>query len=372
MNRIALGTRKGLMIFELKGSSWKLTHHAFPGTHVSYVAADPRSGHLFACLDDGHFGNKVFRWDDFSASADVAGVDPGEVWNELAAPRYPEGAAIRDDIPAVLKYMWGWAVGSDDQPGRIYLGTEPGGMFVSDDDGDQFTLVESLWNHPSRTDADLPWMGGGRDEAAIHSICIDPRDSNRVGVGVSVAGVFLSDDGLETWQPRNKGLRADFLPDPFSQIGHDPHLLVQCHDQPNIWWQQNHCGIFRSTDDTLTWSDVSEPEGPAKFGFAVAVDPHDGETAWVVPAISDMNRTAIDGSLYVARTTDGGENWEQMRKGLPQENCFDFVFRHSLIQSGDHLMFGTACGSLYWSTDRGASWTAISYHLPPIYIVTAV
>jgi len=265
--------------------------------------------------------------------------------------------------------MWSFAHGGDDQLGRVYIGTEPGGLFVSDDAGDTFQIVESLWDHPSRNEF---WMGGGRDEPGIHSILVDPRGSNRMITGISCAGVFITDDGGQTWEPRNRGLRADFLPNPEAEIGHDPHLVVQCAAQPDVLWQQNHCGIFRSTDLGQNWTDVSGSDGVAKFGFTIAVDPQNGERAWVLPAVDADQRVAVDRKLCICRTEDGGKSWQTFRSGLPQVNCYDFALRHALDISERRLAFGTAGGSLYMSDDEGENWQAVANHLPPVRSVRFV
>ena len=355
--RIAVGTRKAMLLFEKGKSGWKLASEHHGGARCSYAAADPRSGILYACLDHGHWGAKMSR-----------SRDGGRTWEEIAAPKYPEGEIIRGTTPAVLKYLWCLTPGTADEPGRLYLGTIPGGLFVSDDHGDSFRLVESLWKHPSRIPS---WFGGGAEEAGIHSVLVDPRDKRRLRVAVSCAGVFLGEpeNGDWTWKPTNSGMKAEFLPNPDAEIGHDPHLVVQCQSQPDVLWQQNHCGIFRSTDGGLNWKAVSKKGELPHFGFTVAVDPKDGKTAWVIPAESDEVRAAVGRKLCVCRTTDGGETWQAFRAGLPQENCFDFAFRHCLDQAGDRLTFGTACGSLYVSDDRGESWQSLGSHLPPIYSV---
>ncbi len=368
LNNVALATRKGLLICDVSDNRCKVVYEAFVGSHVSYVFVDPRSGHLFACLDDGHFGNKLFRWDGFATVNDLSNADPKTVWNELATPQYPEGAKLPKGDDAVLKYQWAIATGSDDQPGRLYFGTEPGGLFVTDDHGDNFSFCHQLWDHPTRT-GDIPWMGGGRDEAAIDAICIDPRNHDHVRVAISVAGVFESLDGMNSWAPVNKGLKADYLPEPDVEVGHDPHMMVQAPSNPDVFWQQNHCGVFVSSDACQTWKCVSRGEGPEHFGFAIAVDSQDENVAWVVPAVADMNRVAIDKKLCVCRTDDRGETWTAFRAGLPQENCYDFAFRHALQFRNDELVFGTACGALYLSRDRGQSWHALAEHLPPIYSV---
>jgi hypothetical protein len=352
---LAIGTRKGLVIFSGENDQWSLLREGHLGARVSYAINDPRTNTLFCCLDHGHWGPKLHRSQDL-----------GENWEEIPAPAYPDGAELKDGGPAVLRYQWCLTPGAETQPGRLYMGTEPGGLFISDDNGDSFSLVESLWNHSSRKEA---WFGGGLDEPGIHSILIDPRDPDHISVGISCAGMFSSQDAGATWQPKNRGLKADFLPDPDVEIGHDPHLVVQCPSQPDVLWQQNHCGIYRTVDGGESWTRVSQDGGPAHFGFAVAVDPHDGDTAWVVPALSDEVRVAVDRQMCVCRTTDGGVSWQDFRAGLPQQDCYDFAFRHCLDQSGDCLAFGTACGSLYISNDRGESWQAVAQHLPPIYSV---
>ncbi len=375
IQRIALGTRKGLLIGSVANGTLEVEYESFLGTHVSYVFLDSRSGHLFACLDDGHFGNKLFRWDDFGSVTDLKSADPKSVWTELAPPAYPENEKLPKGGDAVLKYQWAFAAGSNEQPGRIYLGTEPGGLFVSDDHGDHFELCRSLWDHPSRLDSEIPWMGGGRDQAAIHSICVDPRNADHIRVGVSVAGVFETTDGMESWAPRNKGCRADFLPTPDAEIGQDPHLLVQSSQDPDVFWQQNHCGVYVSDDACANWIDVSEEnetDGRVHFGFAVEVDQSDSKVAWVVPAVSDMVRVAIDRKLVVCRTDDGGKTWQKFRKGLPQGNCYDFAFRHALKSSDDDVIFGTSGGGLFLSHDRGESWERHADFLPPIYYVALI
>jgi photosystem II stability/assembly factor-like uncharacterized protein len=179
--------------------------------------------------------------------------------------------------------------------------------------------------------------------------------------------VFETADGGKTWDVRNKGMRAEFLPNPEAETGYDPHILVAAPTNPDTLWQQNHCGIFRSTNGAKNWQDISQPEGPARFGFAIAVADDNPDQAWVVPADSDMNRTAIKGSLCVCRTDNGGKTWKDFRKGLPQENCYDIVYRHALASSEDMLAFGTTTGNLFFSPDRGENWQTLNNYLPMVY-----
>lgn len=355
-NTLLLGTRKGLMTYRNDGSGWKPTGRMFPGQPVSYAMHDDRNNTLWACIDHGHWGQKLHR-----------SRDAGATWEEVPAPKYPEGSLLREDTPATLRYMWSMAGGGADRPQRLYIGTEPGGLFRSEDGGDSFELVESLWNHPSRVAG--KWFGGGRDEAGIHSIIVDPRDSAHVQIGISCAGVFETTDDGATWNPTNTGLIADFLPDPTVEVGHDPHFLAAASSDPNMMWQQNHCGIFRSTNGGHEWSAVSAAGNTAHFGFAIAVDEADPHTAWVVPVQSDGQRMAVDGALCVCRTADGGATWTELREGLPQDGAFDVVFRHGLDITGSTLAFGSTTGNCFISEDRGDSWTTLSNYLPPVYSV---
>lgn len=363
---LVLGTRKGVLLFRRGRQGWTLFRQAKLGTPIAYAAADPRTGTLWACIDHGHWGQKLERSPDL-----------GETWEPADTPKYPDdaeyltgypGAEEKTPQPATLQYLWVLVPGPSDQPGRLYAGTVPGGLFRSDDNGDSFHLVQGLWNHSSRAQ----WFGGGKDNPGIHSLVVDPRDSNHVYIGISCAGVFETTDGGHTWEPRNRGLKATFLPNPEAEIGHDPHYLAMCAARPEVLWQQNHCGIFRTESGGREWRQVSAPDQPAHFGFPIAADVENPEVAWVVPEASDEQRVAINGALCVCRTDDSGKSWTAFRSGLPQEQCYDLVLRHALDVSGDTLAFATTTGNVYVSEDRGESWSCLGNHFPPVYSVRFV
>ncbi|HSH05746.1 MAG TPA: glycosyl hydrolase [Anaerolineae bacterium] len=358
---LLLGTRKGLIILNQTNNNWQTDREHLPGVPVSYACRDPRTNHIWLLTDHGHWGTKIYR-----------STDNGQTIHETPAPQFPPDATIYDlfaggqQKPATVTYLWTLTPGGPDQPGRLYLGTEPGGLFQSDDNGDSWHLVESLWNHPSRQEN---WFGGGRDQAGLCSLVVDPRDSNHLYAGISVGGVYESTDGGQTWHGRNHGLIAEYLPNPHAEYGHDPHYLVASPSNPDILWQQNHCGVFRSADRAATWQNRSLPDNAVKFGFPIHIDEHDADTAWVIPAVSDDQRVPFNSALYVAHTTDGGQTWHQQRNGLPQQNCYDLVYRHALDGRGDTLIFGTTNGNLYLSTNRGQNWTSLGHSFPPIYSV---
>ncbi|MDX1666832.1 MAG: sialidase family protein [Saprospiraceae bacterium] len=352
---LLVGTDKGLVIYEARAGRWVNTSVQFLGLPVSVVFVDERTDTWWVCLAHRHWGQKIHR-----------SHNRGKSWQQVATPRYPEGAQLKSGKPATLRRIWTMAHAGEDRPAELYLGTEPGGLFHSTDGGDTFRLVESLWNHPSRQDE---WFGAGRDHPFIHSIVVDPRDSDHFYIAVSCAGVFETRDSGKTWAVRNQGLIAAYLPNPQAEIGHDPHRLLLCPADPDVLWQQNHCGIFRSTDGGKQWTDISGEEGFPSYGFTIVADEKDSLTAWVAPAVSDEIRVAVDRALCICRTDDGGQSWRALRTGLPQENCFDIVFRDAMDISQDSLVLGSTTGNLYFSPDRGNNWTSISHHLARINCV---
>jgi hypothetical protein len=293
-------------------------------------------------------------------------------------PVYPAGSTVNDGPPpedggapktkpASLKEIWALEGAGPDQPNVLWAGTIPGGLFRSRDCGDSWELVESLWNDPKRSQ----WFGGGKDEPGIHSICVDPRDSRCVTLGVSCGGVWHSADNGSTWQPRGKGLRAEYMPPNLQEEDaiQDPHLITQCRSAPDTIWMQHHNGIFRTHNRATQWQEITGQ--PSSFGFAVAVHPNDPKTAWFVPAKKDQYRYPVDGKVVVSRTRDDGQSFEVLANGLPQENAYDIFYRHALAidDSGETLAMGSTTGGLWISEDSGDHWECLSHTLPPIYVV---
>jgi photosystem II stability/assembly factor-like uncharacterized protein len=351
--KLIASTRKGLVIFSKENDKWQQESLHFKGIPVCLSYYNPHNETLWAFQDHGHWGIKMSQSKDF-----------GKSWVEVPSPTYPEGAEVKDGQAAALSYVWAAQHAGNGNPDALWIGTVPGGLFKTEDNGASWELNQALWNDPERK---TNWFGGGMRDPGIHSIVLDPRDPKHMYIGISCAGVYESTDGGESWVVRNQGLRADFLPDPHAEVGHDPHLLVACPGAPEHLWQQNHCGIFKSSDAAQTWQEVTEENGPARFGFAAAVDEKNPQRAWVVPGISDEIRVAVDEALCVCRTDDGGKTWQAMRQGLPQESCYDIVYRHALAYRGSELAFGTTTGNVFHSTDAGESWDVISNYLPMVY-----
>ena len=362
--KLHLGTRKGLITATRNDKGWQFGPASFLGVQVPMLLPDACDGTLYAAVEHGHFGTK------FHAS-----TDGGTTWEERAAPAYPPKP---DDAPDVINFVdqqpipWDlkkiWALETGAKDGELWCGTMPGGLFRSRDRGASWELVESLWNDPGR----LKWMGGGAIYPGIHTILVDPRDRRRLLLAISCGGVWESRDDGASWTNIGEGLRAEYVPpeqagDPGTQ---DAHRIAWSAANPDVIWMQHHNGIFHSTDGGLKWREI-ENANPSAFGFAVAMHPHDPQTAWFVPGVKDEYRVACDGALCVMRTRDGGKTFEAVRKGLPQENAYHLIYRHCLDVTGDGqtLAFGSTTGSVWISEDGGDSWERLSADLPPIYCV---
>jgi hypothetical protein len=355
-DRIHVGTRKGLFEIARRGATWDIVDLHFLGDPVTAVFADA-SGTVWAALDLGHFGPKLWR------------RDHGEAWRELPTPAFPPKPEDAGDDPHPWSLGRIWALEPGGVPGRLWAGSMPGGLFRSDDRGESWSLIESLWRSPERRQ----WMGvAGGEQPGISTVLVDPRDPADIRIGVSCAGVWASADTGASWRLINEGMYNEYMPperrgDPIAQ---DIHQLARCAAHPEIVWCQHHNGVFRSEDAGATWHELAAIR-PSKFGFAVAAHPRDPKTAWFVPAVKDEKRVAVDGKVVVARTRDGGERFEVLSRGLPQRHAYDLVWRHALAVDGggERLAFGSTTGGLWISEDAGESWIMPDARLPPVSVV---
>ncbi len=359
---LLVSTRKGLFRVVRKNGKWDIERVDFLGDNVTLTLTDPRDGRHYAALDHGHFGVKLHR------STAVG-------WEEIAAPVYPpkpEGLEENDMWGRPLAWstarIWALAAGGADEPGVIWCGTQPGGLFRSTDHGESWEIIRSLWEHPKRK----MWMGGGADLPGIHSILIDPRNSKRVWIAVSTGGIWFTEDAGANWTQRGEGMRADHVPPELTNdpVAQDVHCLAQSAATTRRMWVQHHNGIFISSDEGRTFSEITGVE-PSTFGFPVVVHPRDPDMAWFVPEIKDEKRIPRDGRLVVTRTRDGAKSFVTLTEGLPQSHAYDVVYRHAqaIDGTGNRLAFGSTTGGLWVSEDQGDNWACVTHTLPPVYAV---
>jgi photosystem II stability/assembly factor-like uncharacterized protein len=344
---VLVGTRKGL--FLLKGDEarrdWKLEGPLLTGLSVYHAIRDPLDGALYACTN--FFGGGTVHRSD----------DGGETWDRS------EGLGLPEEGELSLNATWHVEPGSN---GELWLGGDPGVLFRSDDRGETWKVNEALLSHETR-ERWSPGAGG----MCLHSINVDPDDPGKLVIGISAAGVFRTDDGGASWEPVNKGTAADFLPDPYPDVGQCVHkVLVHPANRDRVW-QQSHCGVYRSDDRGTSWERLDGNGLPSDFGFALMLDPRDPDAAYVIPEESAMNRVATGGRLGVYQTRDAGASWDLLTNGLP-DRAWTGVLREASAWDGlepNGLYFGTQTGSVLTSPDAGESWHEAARWLPPILSV---
>jgi len=348
---LLVGTKKGLFIAESDATrqSWALRGPYCEHWPINHAVMDPKTGTIYAGGGSEWFGPAVWK-----------STDLGQTWTHSSQGlTYGEG---KEPIGAV----WSLETSLD---GSLYAGVIPAGLFKSTDGGETWAHVVGLQQHPSRPE----WNPGGAG-LTLHHIIVDPDNPKRIWVAISSAGVFYSEDGGETWEPRNKGVRADYMPEDqrYPEFGQCAHSIAKAPGVPDRLYQQNHCGMYRSDDAGKTW--VSIEEGlPSTFGFPSATHPTDPDTVFLLPLNGDIKgRYMPDAATAVYRSRDGGRTWTDLRNGLPQKNAYFGVLRQAM--STDTLdragvYFGTSGGALFASPDEGENWAAIAEHLPAILSV---
>jgi len=354
---LLVGTMKGAFLLRSNAerADWTVGGPYFPGRAIYALIHDQRNGRnrVWAAVNSSYWGSYLSATDNF-----------GRGWTE------PEAYQIKfpEDSETSLKQIWQIEEGHGDEADTLFCGVEPAALFRSDDAGANWSLVKGLFDHPHRPQ----WQPGGGG-LCLHTILQDPNDKNRMHIAISTGGVYRTDDGGKSWNARNVGVRAEFLPPEhrYPEFGQCVHKIVNHPSQPERMFLQNHWGLYRSEDAGDSWTDIANGV-PSDFGFAMVNDPHEANSVFIVPLESDEFRCTPEAKLRVYRTRNGGETWEPLTNGLPQENAFEIVLRDGLC--ADELKpagiyFGTRNGKLFGSNDDGDSWQSIAQGLPPIVCV---
>ena len=361
--RVLVGTRKGAFILTSneKRKKWNVTGPHFPGWeiyHVNGSPVDPKR--LYASQSSGWFGQLIQRSNDGGNSWEA-------VENKFTYEGDPGTHQTFDGTqqPWVFKRVWNLTPSLAD-PDTVFAGVEDAALFRTADGGkswQEFPGLRSAKGHLWQ-----PGAGG----MCLHTILLDPGNPNRIFIAISAAGAFRTDDGGQTWLPINSGLKSNFeLPDPTAEVGHCVHNLAMHPTRPGVLFMQKHWDVMRSDDAGGTWHEVSG-NLPSDFGFPIAVHAHEPETVYVVPIKSDSEHFPPDGKLRVYRSRKGGNEWEALTKGLPQEDCYVNVLRSAMaVDKLDScgIYFGTTGGQVYASADSGDTWAPIVRDLPAVLSV---
>ena len=359
-----VGTRKGA--FVLTGDpprrEWQVSGPYSPGSDVFHLVYDPRQGgRLLSATNSMWFGPQVEYSDDL-----------GQTWQQAREqPRFTDKPEYAEHDGPTVSRVWHIEPGRDSEPGTLYAGVQPAALFKSADGGETWQEVTGLGQHPTRSEW-MPGFGG----LCLHSIALDIQQPGRMWVGISAAGVFRTDDSGASWQPTNRGVRADFNPsDPLPEWGQCPHKLLPHPAKPGLLYQQNHCGVFRTASNGDEWDDITEGL-PSRFGFVLGLHPRDPDTLFVLPEDEALGTDVGGGIRYasgarfrVFRSRTGGRDWEPLTKGLPQEHAYIHVLREGMATDSLDpvgVYVGTVNGQIFYSRDEGDHWELMVENLPPI------
>jgi photosystem II stability/assembly factor-like uncharacterized protein len=360
---VLVGTRKGAFILTADGKrdKWDVAGPMFGGWEIYHLKASPADpNRLYASQSSGWFGQITQRSSDGGKTWEPVG-------NKFAYEGTPGTHMWYDGTPHPWEFKRVWHIEpSITDPDTIYAGVEDAAFFRSTDAGATWHELAGLRTHPSGSNW-APGAGG----LCLHTILIDPSNPKRIFVAISAAGAFRTDDGGTTWRPINKGLRSEGIPNPTAEVGHCVHRIAMHRSRPNTLFMQKHWDVMRTDDGGDTWREVSG-NLPTDFGFVIDVHTHEPETIFVVPIKSDSEHFPPDGRLRVYRSKTGGNEWEALTNGLPQQNCYVNVLRDAMaVDSLDScgVYFGTTGGQVYGSANAGDTWTPIVRDLPPVLSV---
>ncbi len=363
--RVLVGTRKGAFVLtsDEQRQRWDVSGPHFPGWEVYHVAGSPADpDRLYAAPSGGWFGQVIQRSDDGGATWDTVG-------NDFSYAGAPGTHQWYDGTPRPWEFTRVWHLEpSATDPDTVYAGVQDAALFKTTDGGKSWTELAALREHASG-----PKWQPGAGGMCLHTIIIDPRDPDRICVAISAAGVFRTDDGGKSWRPVNAGLLSDGIPSPAAEVGHCVHNLAMHPARPQTLFMQKHWDVMRSDDGAESWHEISG-NLPTDFGFPIAVHAHEPETIYVVPITSDSHHFVPEGKLRVYRSRSGGDDWEPLTTGLPQENCYVNVLRDAMAVDAlpsCGVYFGTTGGQVYGSADSGDTWTAIVRDLPAVLSVEA-
>jgi hypothetical protein len=359
--RVLAGTRKGAFVLTSDGKrdNWSISGPHFAGWEIYHMKGSPADpGRIYASQNTGWFGQLIQRSDDGGGTWSpvgndftYAGGDPGtHLWYD-GTPR-----------PWEFKRIWHLEPSPGD-PDLVYAGGEDAGLYRSSDGGTTWQELTGLRQHPTG-----PNWAPGAGGLCLHTLILQ---GDRMIAAISAAGAFRSDDAGETWRPINRGLVSEGIPDADAEVGHCVHHVEAHPSRPDTLFMQKHWDVMRSDDGGESWTEISG-NLPTDFGFPIAVHPHEPETIYVVPITSDSLHFPPEGRLRVYRSRAGGNEWEPLTSGLPQENCYVNVYRDAMaVDTLDEagIYFGTTGGQVYVGTHSGDEWAPIARDLPAVLSV---
>jgi photosystem II stability/assembly factor-like uncharacterized protein len=361
--RVLVGTRKGAFVLtaDERRTDWQVEGPLFGGWEVYHLKGSPADpDRIWASQSTGWFGQQIQRSDDGGRTWKPSGND-FRYAGETGTHQWYDGTPH----PWEFARVWHLEPAATD-PDLIYAGVEDAALFRSRDGGQSWDEVSALRTHPTAQQW-APGAGG----MCLHTIILSEREPDRIVTAISAAGAFRSDDSGASWRPINRGLVSGGIPEQQAEVGHCVHHIAAHPARPDTLFMQKHWDVMRSDDGGGQWREISG-DLPTDFGFAIDVHAHDPETVYVVPITSDSEHYPPEGKLRVYRSRVGGEEWEPLSRGLPQQNCYVDILRDAMaVDNLDDcgVYFGTTGGQVYASADSGDTWSAIVHDLPAVLSV---
>jgi len=341
--RVLVGTRKGAFILTADGArkNWNVSGPHFAGWEIYHLKGSPADpNRIYASQSSSWFGQVLQRSNDGGKTWETAG-------NKFAYDGTPGTHLWYDGTPRPWEFLRVWHIEpSLNDADTIYAGVQDAAFFRSTDGAHTWEEMPGLRQHQT---AGLWQPGAGG--LCLHTILIDPTNPNRIFIAISAAGAFRTEDGGRSWTPINKGLNSAQIPNPTAEVGHCVHRLAMHASRPNVLFMQKHWDVMRTDNAGDSWHEVSG-NLPTDFGFVIDVHTHEPETIFVVPIKSDSEHFVPDGKLRVYRSRSGGNEWEALTNGLPQQDCYVNVLRDAMaVDSLDScgVYFGTSGGQVYAS-----------------------
>lgn len=384
--RVLVGTRKGAFVLssDEQREKWNINGPFFAGWEIYHMKGSPVDpNRIYVSQTSGWFGQIIQRSDDGGKTWFPPGTKPEDLVGDDGMPKGKSNMFLYDTSPETGKPLTThqWYDGTQhpwefkrvwhlepslDNPDVVYAGVEDAAIFRSTDGGKSWHELAGLRGHGTG-----PQWAPGAGGMGAHTILLDKKNKGRMYVAISAAGAFRSDDDGKTWKPINKGLSSQYIPDPDAEVGHCVHRIAMNAEKPDTLYMQKHWDVLRSDNAGELWTEVSG-NLPTDFGFVIDVHAHDPDTVYVVPIKSDSEHFPPDGKLRVYRSKTGGNEWEPLTNGLPQQNCYVNVLRDAMaVDSLDScgIYFGTTGGQVYVSPDGGDNWKTIVHDLPAVLSV---
>jgi photosystem II stability/assembly factor-like uncharacterized protein len=382
--RVLVGTKKGAFILTSDGKrdKWDVSGPFFAGWEIYHMKGSPVDPErIYVSQTSSWFGQLLQASTDGGKTWFQPGVKPEDAtpqWPPVKSNRFAYDASAETGKPLTthqwydgtqkpweFKRVWHVEPSLTD-PNTVYAGVEDAAIFRSTDGGESWHEMPGLRGHGTGPD----WQPGAGG-MCLHSIILDPSNADRMYIAISAAGAFRTDDGGKTWKPINKGLYSKYIPNPTADVGHCVHHIAMNPKRPGTLFMQKHWDVLRSDDAGDNWTKISG-NLPTDFGFVIDINSNEPDTVYVVPIKSDSEHFPLDGKLRVYRSKSGGNEWEELAKGLPEKDCYVNVLRDAMaVDTLDKcgVYFGTTGGQVYVSPDGGDQWKAIVHDLPAVLSV---